>query len=177
MLATFGNLGVKDQLANFVAYVQKVGAAHVVGAVDVGAFGYMLSLGSPSYKTPLASENYQLDGSNSHASGSWKRFAGMRTGEVKRIVLAGYDVLHTDCDVVFLRDPTPYLMCVPSLWADEGTYPCSGLQVADVAVSSDNMSPDRDHRGRIRTKLSSACTDRGAGWHGQPLCRVELRLA
>lgn len=30
-------------------------------------------------------------------------------------------------------------------WADDATYPCSGLQTADVAVSSDNMSPDRDH--------------------------------
>ena len=27
------------------------------------------------------------------------------------IVLLGYTVLHTDCDVVFLRDPAPYIMC------------------------------------------------------------------
>jgi hypothetical protein len=29
----------------------------------------------------------------------------MRTGEVARVVEAGYDVLHTDTDVVWLRDP------------------------------------------------------------------------
>ena len=94
---------------------------------DRGAFDLMKSLGSPSYLTPLASEAYSLDGSNQHSSGSWKRFAGMRTGEVKRIVLLGYTVLHTDCDVVFLRDPAPYLMCHTDAaeWADGAHYPCS----------------------------------------------------
>ena len=37
VLATFGNLGVKDQLANFVRYCGRAGAAHVVGAVDGAA--------------------------------------------------------------------------------------------------------------------------------------------
>jgi hypothetical protein len=99
VLATFGNLGVREQLANFVAYVRRTGAAHVVGAVDVGAFDMMRSLGSPTYKTPLAAQDYKLDGSNQHSSGSWKRFASMRTGEVAKIVHAGFTVLHTDCDV------------------------------------------------------------------------------
>ena len=152
VLATFGNLGVRDQLANFVAYCSRVGAPHIVGAVDVGAFDLMLSLGSPVYKTPLASESYTMDGSNQHSSGSWKKFAGMRTGEVAKIVLLGYTVLHTDCDVVFLRDPSPYIMCsdadaASADWGASSKYPCAPLREADVAVSSDNMSPDRDAQG------------------------------
>ena len=73
----------------------------------------------------------------------------MRTGEVRKVVHAGYTVLHTDCDIVFLRDPAPYLTCDPAAgrWDDEARYPCAGLRAADVAVSSDNMSPDRDHKG------------------------------
>ena len=43
VLVTFGNLGVKDQLANFIKYCSRAGAPHVVGAVDVGAFDLMLS--------------------------------------------------------------------------------------------------------------------------------------
>lgn len=113
VLATFGNLGVQEPLTNFVKYAQKVRAAIVVGAVDVGVFDLMRSMGTPTYKTPLAYESYQLDGSNSHASGSWKKFAGMRVGEVVKIVHAGYTVLHTDCDVVFLRDPAPCECPVP----------------------------------------------------------------
>jgi hypothetical protein len=149
LLVTFGNLGVKDQLLNFVAHVKRAGAQHVVGAVDVGAFDLMLAQGSPAYKTPLASEAYQMDGSNQHASSSWKKFAGMRTGEVMKIVAAGYTVMHTDCDVVWLRDPMPYAMCETAGWNRDAPsvaerYPCEPLREADVMVSSDNMSPDKD---------------------------------
>ena len=61
------------------------------------------------YKTPLATENFLLDGTNSHASSSWNRFAAMRSGEVARIVRLGYDVLHTDVDVAWLRNPLEIL--------------------------------------------------------------------
>ena len=63
------------------------------------------------YATPLAKGSFALDGSNQHSSGSWKKFAAMRIGEVLRIVRLGYSLLHTDVDVVFLRNPAPYLMC------------------------------------------------------------------
>ena len=65
----------------------------------------------PVYATPLAKGSFALDGSNQHASGSWKKFAAMRIGEVLKIVRLGYSLLHTDVDVVFLRNPAPYLMC------------------------------------------------------------------
>ena len=152
LLVTFGNLGVKDQLLNFVAHAQRAGAAHVVGGVDVGAFDLMSSRGTAAYKTPLAAEAYHMDGSNQHSSGSWKRFAGMRTGEVAKIVHAGFTVLHTDCDIVWLRDPMPYIMCdavaaASEEWGKGGRFPCAPMLGADVAVSSDNMSPDRDASG------------------------------
>ena len=60
VLVTFGNLGVREQLVNFVTYCQRAGAAHVVGAVDEGAFDLMLTLGAPTYKTPLVAENYRV---------------------------------------------------------------------------------------------------------------------
>ena len=40
---------------------------------------------APTYVTPMAKEGASLDGSNQHSSGSWKRFAGMRTGEVLQL--------------------------------------------------------------------------------------------
>ena len=79
VLVTFGNKGVQDHLLNFVDHVKSVGAAHVVGAVDTAVFELLVRRGTPVYKTPLASESYQMDGSNQHSSGSWKKFAGMRT--------------------------------------------------------------------------------------------------
>ena len=56
---------------------------------------------------------------DSRGSSPWKRFASMRTGEVARLVHLGYDVLHSDTDIVWLRDPTPYLMCTPAARAGE----------------------------------------------------------
>ena len=66
-------------------------------------------------------------------------------------MLAGYAVLQTDCDVIWLRNPTPYLMCPGGLGAEKGaraTFECAPLLEADVAVSSDNMTPGRDTEGR-----------------------------
>ena len=151
LLVTFGNAGVKDHLLNFVEHVRKTGAAHLVGAVDQAMFDLLAAQGTPVYKTPLAHESYRMDGSNQHSSGSWKKFAGMRTGEVAKIVLAGFAVMHTDCDVIWLRDPTPYLMCpdsTPAEWGSDSRFPCRPLATADVSVSSDNMSPGRDTEGR-----------------------------
>ena len=111
LLLTFGNLNVKAHLLNFCHFAARAGTSHLVGAVDTATFDLLRAQETAAYKTPLAFESYALDGANSHASQSWKRFASMRTGEVARVVALGYTVLHTDTDVVWLRDPTPYVMC------------------------------------------------------------------
>ncbi|KAL3926763.1 MAG: hypothetical protein SGPRY_003153, partial [Prymnesium sp.] len=71
-------------------------------------------------------------------------------GEVAKVVLAGYAVMHTDCDVIWLANPTPYLMCLPgsSVSSVDARFDCAPLLEADIAVSSDNMSPGRDTQAR-----------------------------
>lgn len=65
-------------------------------------------------------------------------------------MLAGYAVMHTDCDVIWLANPTPYLMCLPgsSVSSVDARFDCAPLLEADIAVSSDNMSPGRDTQAR-----------------------------
>ena len=69
------------------------------------------------------------------------------------MVRLGYSVLHTDIDVVWLRSPEPYLMCSGEASRPGGEhgpgsrFECGPLLSADVAVSSDNMSPGRDTEG------------------------------
>lgn len=62
----------------------------------------------------------------------------------------GYAVMHSDTDVAWLRDPSPFLLCrdAASDAAGGGAAGarCSALREADVAVSSDNMSPGEDLR-------------------------------
>lgn len=183
LLLTFGDSGVMPTLCNFVAHASSVGAPFVIGAVDAAAFEQLARragqegtfqseaarrVGAPVaeaaisvYKTPLAMEaGYSLDGSNAHASSSWQRFAAMRTGEVARIVNLGYDVLHTDVDVAWLRNPAPYLACPGAVGStaavdrydaslDPPALRCETLWPADVAVSTDNMSPGDDARGGV----------------------------
>ena len=67
----------------------------------------------------------------------------MRTGEVARLVGLGYSVLHTDIDVIWLRDPSPYLMCTAEAeraeFSSASRWPCAPMRQADVAVASDTM--------------------------------------
>ena len=151
VMLTFGNSAISDHLLNFCCHARRIRTAYIVGAVDVAAYDLLAAQRIPVYKTPLAHEQYSMDGSNSHSSQSWKRFASMRTGEVARLVHLGYDVLHTDTDVVWLRDPTPYLMCTEAArggeFKDAAQFPCLQIRQADVAISSDNMGPSRAVKG------------------------------
>jgi hypothetical protein len=163
VMLTFGDSGVMPMLRNFISHASGVGAPFVIGAVDALAFEQLASLPDrvAVYKTPLARESsYRLDGSNAHASSSWQRFAQMRTGEVAAIVRLGFDVLHTDVDVAWLQNPAPYISCLSGAGSGGGTATggggavpvslrCDALRNADVAVSSDNMSPGDDARGGI----------------------------
>ena len=61
------------------------------------------------------------------------------------------NLVFTDTDIVWLRDPTPYLMCTDAArsgeFADGARFPCRPMRSADVAVSSDNMGPSRAVEG------------------------------
>jgi len=148
LLLTFGDKGYRGAILNFVSTCEASGAPHVLGAVDRETFSWFSARGTAVYLTPLAKEAYKFDGSNAHASDAWLKFARMRTGEIARIVNLGYAVLHTDTDVAWLRDPTPYLSCDAQLDAQLSLRgaSCGWLKRADVAVSSDNMSPGEDMR-------------------------------
>jgi len=151
VVLTFGDKGYFAALSNFVAHARAAGVPYLVGAVDADAFRELTLHGATAYLTPLARDAaYAFNPSNSHDSNSWVRFARMRTGEVARIVRLGYAVMHSDTDVAWLRDPSPFLLCrdAASDAAGGGAAGarCSALREADVAVSSDNMSPGEDLR-------------------------------
>jgi len=142
VLATFCNAAFKGMVLNFAAHLRNARIPHVVGAVDAEAFALMQQAGSPTYLIDIG----HLDGSSSHSGASWKKFAVTRTGEVMKIVEQGFAVIMTDVDVLWLRDPRPYLhACDPSLHEKERAS-CSQLLAADVMASSDNLSPGKNLR-------------------------------
>ena len=147
------------------------------------------------YDLPYA----DLDGSSAHASKSWKAFARLRISQVSALLRMGFDVLMSDVDVVWTKDPSVVCVCgYDHPWAgkragkrrggvrrgwrnggprvekwerdavemeggespDEqamflrkhgrGVDDCMGVSAADVMVSSDNLSPQRDGQKRRR---------------------------
>lgn len=191
VLLTFGDSKIGAMLDNFVAHASAAGAPFVIGAVDGAAFDlFALKRTVAIYKTPLALDaSYQIVGDNSHASKSWQKFAAMRVGEIARIVGLGFDVMQTDVDVVWLRNPAPYITCASdgggAEVGDRAEVACGTLRAADVAVSSDNMSPKGDLRGGVAyaaggtfntgivlLRATPAGKAFAAAWHAQVIARA-----
>lgn len=140
VLVTFCNAAFKGMLLNFAEHLKRARIPHVIGAVDRPAFELLQGVGAPTYLLDIG----HVDGSSSHSGASWKKFAVTRTGEVATIVAKGYSVIMTDVDVLWLRDPRPFLVsCAPELPEQERAF-CAELVHADVMASSDNLSPGKN---------------------------------
>jgi hypothetical protein len=141
VLVTFCNAAFRGMLLNFAQHLRSARIPHVIGAVDKEAFALMQAVGSPTYLIDIG----HVDGSSSHSGASWKKFAITRTAEVAKIVALGYAVIMTDVDVLWLRDPRPYLVRCdgPSVRQMERAS-CAQLLDADVMASSDNLSPGKN---------------------------------
>ena len=192
VVITFADAKMAALTRNWALHLRAVGRPHVVGALDAATLEAMRALNdeddTPGGGRRLLTAAYDLtlseslDGGSSHSSGSWKRFAATRVQQTRALLEMGYDVLMSDVDVVWRRDPRPYLQCGASGESDDGDaggggsaggggggggeeYPrasdsdaasdsnealaacrLAGMDLADVAVSSDNLSPASDAR-------------------------------
>ena len=192
VVITFADAKMAALTRNWALHLRAVGRPHVVGALDAATLEAMRALNdeddTPGGGRRLLTAAYDLtlseslDGGSSHSSGSWKRFAATRVRQTRALLEMGYDVLMSDVDVVWRRDPRPYLQCGASGESDDGDaggggsaggggggggeeYPrasdsdaasdsnealaacrLAGMDLADVAVSSDNLSPASDAR-------------------------------
>ena len=61
---------------------------------------------------------------------------------MRAVLRLGYDALMTDIDVVWLHNPRPYLYCSGEPLVTK--VDCTSMGFADIAVSSDNLSPQTD---------------------------------
>jgi hypothetical protein len=106
---TFSNSKMAALTMNWALHLRKAGVPHVVGALDAPMLAALRKLGAPTAAYDLFFSN--LDGGSSHASDSWKSFAKLRIGQVRALLEMGYDVLMSDVDVVWRRDPRTFLQC------------------------------------------------------------------
>ena len=146
LLLVFGGASVTDMLKNWVLHVQRVqngaGLPYVVACMDDKLFGLAESEGFPAV---LMSESA---GGESQVSTRWKYYrmdpkAFLAMGILKvrffmEFMRAGFDVLCSDLDVIWLGDPRP--------WVLGSANSSSLLGLADVVVSTDvtHAASDKD---------------------------------
>ena len=106
---TFADSKFAALTVNWATHLRDAAVPHVVGALDKNMLQLLRRLGEPTavYDLPFA----DLDGSASHASASWKGFARLRISQVRALLRMGFDVLMSDVDVVWTKDPRPFLQC------------------------------------------------------------------
>ena len=140
VLVAFGNSKVGPVLSNFVQHATAVGAPFIVGAVDAALFDRLAAA-----STPFTRRHWQCNPSSTAPTLTPPRgrFAVMRSGEVAKIVLLGYDVLHTDVDVAWLRNPAPYIVCDSSASSTMGTSPTAAAIALLDAIKGRRRSVDR----------------------------------
>lgn len=151
-LSDAGNRGI---LLNWARHLEKLRVPHVIAALDEGVHRALVAEGTPTYllrdyaalRAHIEKSQSAMTALNSdafHRSASWQLFETQRIGGPRALVHAGHDVLLSDTDVVWLRDPRPFLYCDTQLAKEEG---CELLKNADVMISSDRMSAKEDDEG------------------------------
>jgi hypothetical protein len=107
----------------------------VLVALDAETLDAARALGVATYRAEYGDLNDAAD----HASESWKKFCALMVKELRAVLDAGFDVILSDVDVVWLRDAAPYFKC------ESGDVDgCEEIRGADVMISSDNLSPTMD---------------------------------
>ena len=133
LLLVFGGASAGDMLRNWVLHARRLGMTFVVACMDEALFELsdLLRAGQALLRNKR--------GAQSVVTTRWKYYrmdpkAFMAMGILKvrffvEFMRAGFDVLCSDLDVIWLRDPREWLM---------GTAPNSGLLTfADVVVSTE----------------------------------------
>ena len=158
----FANAKVYDMAMNWASSMNNVGMGYCLLTLDT-AMNARIGANAEVNTSPLFLGT-PLDGSNSHASSSWRGFAQARLTTMHACVLLGYNCVHSDIDIVWLRNPTAYFTCRETLLGNGngkvGTdISCDGVGEADMLISSDNLSPARDRR--LGTSSSSGTLNTG----------------
>lgn len=159
VVVSFANSHHIELAVNFILWAKAIGMTTLIGALDDDAFEVLKkTVGDESHAGEGQAFTYRVDHhlgaqGSSHASQAWKNFAKMRISHATSLLEFGFDVVMSDADVVWLKNPEAYLRC--EKMSEDGKVienlsfdidGCEELKAADVIVSSDNLSPTSDER-------------------------------
>lgn len=133
---------------------------------------YMASLERCGIKHMHELRTVEHNASGEYASEDFNKVVYLRTLEVKELVEQGYTVLHTDLDIVFLKDPIPVLLSYLAdhdiAFQQDSKQFCTGFYITkpfsrcsdffDYDFENYKHLHDQDH---ISWKLNPTLTDDG----------------
>eukprot|EP00871_Galdieria_phlegrea_P005307 jgi/Galph1/5778/GphlegSOOS_G4466.1 len=132
------NYGYRSFLMNFVCNLRQLGLFPgnlIIAALDEELYRFAFTRGLPVYfeNTVYNREDATSVMAASYGTDSFKKLTKMKSRVVLRILKLGYNVVWTDCDIVWFKDPLPYLRS----------------QHADLVIQS-NAPDDESANGRRR---------------------------
>jgi hypothetical protein len=145
VVATVADAASTDAVRNWASHLRNVGTPHVVGCLSRSLLRSITSDGSAAF---IADGPESVRSGPTHSTPQWKEFALARVFAMGKLLDFGVSVLMSDSDVAFLQSPGPCLAQLDSgIDANRlngSSSLCEQLQGADVAISSDNLAPERD---------------------------------
>ena len=134
LMLVFGGASVNEMLRNWAIHVQRLQVPYAVACMDENLFSLADDFGMPGVMM------LEKDGADKKVTTRWKYFrmdpkAFMTMGILKvrffmEFMRGGFDVLCADLDVIWLKDPTPWL-------TGEADPTALLLNFPDVIVSTD----------------------------------------
>ena len=141
LMLVFGGASVSDMLKNWAGHARVLGMGYAVACMDAALFDTANSMGVPAVMMKSVSA------ANGAVTTQWKYYrmdpkAFMQMGILKarffmEFLRAGFDLLCSDLDVVWIADPRP--------WTSGTAAGSSLLPYADVAVSTDVTDSHNEH--------------------------------
>eukprot|EP00854_Cymbomonas_tetramitiformis_P025831 gene25831-31606_t len=138
VMVTWGNDHYLDFIKNWVSSLRKLNVTNfMVGAMDDPLLRKLLAEGIPTFAmaSGLTTEDFGWGSPNFHKMGRKK------IDLIRQFTVMGYDILVSDVDTVWMRDPIPYMQ---------------QYKDADVLTSSDHLSTSAQDGGlEVRSRTHS----------------------
>ena len=116
VLVTGGNFGYLNHIHNFNCFVERLGLKYLVISMELHTHYYLQRHGMISYYLDAPQNTSNAGDDSIHEQGSQFRekqfnlITNRKKKAVYDILALGYDVLFSDTDVIFRKDPLPYML-------------------------------------------------------------------
>jgi len=110
------NYGYRSIMMNWVCNMRHLGVTNfVIAALDARLYKYAYKRGVPVYYETTIFEGLdtKLIADADYGSDQFKQLTKMKSRVVLRLLKAGFDVVWTDCDIVWFRNPLAFMHASP----------------------------------------------------------------